>query len=176
MMQPTKRRPTAGKRKPPPVTLLAPTWDVGASGPANQDRLRSEPATEFDHDTGVESANPNGVRRRRRHSWVDTYRKQGIISHAQAAAAATLRMASEGMKERDPIASIGETRTPGGSDPEAARVDSRKYYRELWARIPQSSQPVVHRVVLDDLAIKDGNVFQRVRHFLRLRAGLDAIS
>ena len=175
-MQPTKRRPTAGNRKPPPVTLPGPTWDKGATGQANQARMQTEPATDIDPESGNETPNPNRVTRRRRISFVDTYRKQGIITHAQAAAAATLRMASEGMKERDPIASIGETRTPGGSDPEAARLDSRKYYRELWARIPQLSQPVVQRVVLDDLAIKDGNTFQRERYFLRLRAGLDAIS
>lgn len=166
-----------GRGKPPTPTLAAmPTsWDRGAEGPANRLNLREEPATDIDPETGRETRNPNLIKRHRRQAWVHIYAAQGKLTAKQAAAADTLRMAAEGMQERDPIAALG-IRAPGGSDPEASRVDRRAYFRELWANIPVSSRPVIERVVLDDQPIWHGNASQRDRHMLRLSAGLDAIA
>lgn len=137
---------------------------------------RTEPATDFDPETGREARNPNGIRRRRRESWVHIYGRQGRLTGAQIGAAEKLRMAAEGMRERDPLAAIGEIRHNSG-DVAASRVDARRYFRALWDRIPISSRPVVERVVLDDEPIwrgsgKDGHG----RHMQRLRVGLDAIA
>ena len=174
----TKRGNPHGRGKPPMPTLAAmpTTWDRGADGPANRDRLRVEAATDIDAETGRETANPNGVKRGRRLSWVAIYRNQARLTHAEAAAAERLLMASEGMRERDPIAALDGVRKPGCSDPEAARVDARRYFREMWAEIPISSRPVIERVVLDDLPIWHGNSAQRERHMKRLVDGLNAIS
>lgn len=150
-------------------------WDCGATGAANQARLIDEPATEIDPETGKETPNPNGVRRRRREDWVARYAKAGHITQVQAANAAKLRMASEGMRERDPLAALGGVRG-GGSDREAIRVDSRRYFRQLWDAIPKASRPVIERIVIDDLPLWRCNQSTRERHFARLSAGLDAIS
>lgn len=169
-----------GRGKPKPVSLPAPQpaptgWDEGAKGPANQDGLRTEPATDFDAETGKETPNPNGVKRRRRDDWLTRYHKQDRLTTRQAAAGAKLRMASEGMREKDPLAAIRIDRRVGGSDMEAARVDARAYFRDLWAKVPRASRLVVQRVVIDDLPIWDVSAPQRDRHMERLRKGLDAI-
>jgi hypothetical protein len=167
-----------GRAQSKPVSLPAmpSRWDEGAKGPANQDGLRTEPATDIDPETGREAPNPNGIKRRRRDDWATRYYRAGHLSKQQAASAARLRMASEGMREQDPLAAIRIDRRAGGADQEAARVDARRYFRELWAEIPQSSRMVVQRVVIDDLPIwRGGSPAQRERHMVRLRAGLDAI-
>ena len=43
------------------VALPEVLWDRGADGPANRERLRLEPATEIDPETGKETQNPNGL-------------------------------------------------------------------------------------------------------------------
>lgn len=115
-------------REPRPVTMPSqPTaWDKGADGPANQHGLRVEPATDIDPETGKETANPNGIKRRRRDNWVARYLRGDKITAKQAAAAETLRMASEGMRERDPLAALASVRVRGNHDPEAARTDARR--------------------------------------------------
>jgi hypothetical protein len=170
------RAAAAANRKRPHTPATPTTWDRGATGPANQNGLRTEAATDIDPETGKETPNPNGIKRRRRDSWVERYFRAGHLTDAQAAVAIRLRMASEGMRERDPLAALRIDRMAGQSDPEAARVDSRSWFREMWAQVPQSSRPVLERVVLDDLPIWHGNPAQRDRHMQRLCAGLDAIA
>ena len=170
-----KRKRDTIKRQATPVSLAPSPWDMGAAGKANQERLTTEPATDFDPETGRETPNPNGVRRRRRESWVRIYGHRNL-SEAQVAAAEKLRMAAEGMRERDPLAAIGEVRTAGG-DPQVAYVDARRYFRQLWAAIPLASRPVVERVVLDDLPIWSGcGRAAWGRHMQRLSDGLCAIA
>lgn len=163
------------ERKPVTMPSQPTQWDLGAQGPANRDRLTAEPATEFDPATGREAPNPNGVKRHRRQSWVRIYHAQGLLTAAQLAAAERLRLAAEGMRERDPLGALRIDRASGSSDPEAARVDCRAYFRALWADVPRSSRPVVERVAIDDHPIWHGNPAQRERHMQRLRAGLDAV-
>lgn len=158
------------------VSLAPCPWDMGADGPANQHRLRVEPATDIDPETGRETPNPNGVMRRRRDDWVTRYERKGKLSKDQAAAAAKLRDASEGHRDRDPLAALSGVRATGYFDPLAAHVDRRAYFRELWARIPAHCKPVVERVVIEDQPIWNGNPATRDRHMQRLRDGLDAIS
>lgn len=170
----TKARPRDRK---PTLPSMPSTWDMGATGPANQARLREEPATDFDPETGRETQNPNGIKRRRRDNWVRIYgqKKDGLEPH-HVAAAEKLRMASEGMRERDPLARIGEISGRGG-DPQAARVDARQYFRSLWAAIPTDCRPVIERVVLDDEPIWCGaGKAGHERHMQRLKRGLDAIA
>lgn len=157
-----------------PVSLEVP-WDQGAMGPANRQRLVREPATEIDPETGKETPNPNNVQRMRRQSWVAIYEKAGHLDKRQVAAAEKLRMAADGLRDRDPLAALGEVRALGCGDPQAARVDARRFFRDLWAAIPTASRPVIERVVIDDLPIWHGNLLQRDRHMLRLTQGLDAI-
>lgn len=174
-MKLAKRR--SKKVKPREVSLAqAPQWDIGATGPANQIGLREEAATDIDPETGRETPNPNGIRRRRRDSWVERYFAASKLTQAQASAAIRLRMAAEGMRERDPLAAIGEVRTRGDGDALAAHVDARSYFRQQWAMVPKESRPVIERVVIDDHPIWHGNMAQRERHMQRLRDGLDAIA
>lgn len=165
-----------GRGKPKPITLPQMQWDMGATGPANQDRMIEEPATDIDPETGKETPNPNAIRRMRRHSWVSIYAKKGILTPQQQADGERLRNASEGRQESDPLAAIRIDRLNGQSDPEADRVDARHLFRALWAKIPTASRPVIERVILGDMPIWPGNVAQRERHMERLRAGLDAIT
>lgn len=149
-------------------------WDRGADGPANRQRLRVEPATEINPETGRETPNPNNVRRYRRDSWVQVYARQGHLTAHHEAAAIKLRMAAEGMRERDPLAAIGEVRHRGDGGPEAM-IDARRYFRDLWAMVPQDCRPVVERVVLLDEPLWRCGPSVRERHMQRLREGLDAI-
>tara|TARA_B000000460_G_scaffold248191_1_gene225071 strand:+ start:12966 stop:13487 length:522 start_codon:yes stop_codon:yes gene_type:complete len=173
-MSRAKRARKAQSRKE--ITVATPPWDQGAMGPANRHRLREEPATEIDPETGKETPNPNNVRRWRRDSHVALFAKAGKLDHRQAAAAEKLVLAAEGLKDRDPLAALDEIRVRGGGDPQAARVDARRYFRQLWDDVPTASRPVIERVVLDDKPLWHGNPAQRERHMQRLRDGLDAIA
>ena len=165
----------AGIASAKPVTLSDAPWDQGAMGPANRHRLRQEPATEIDPETGKETPNPNNVRRVRRQSWVALYERAGYLDKRQVAAAEKLRNAADGLRDRDPLAALNEIRAGGHSDPQAARVDARRFYHQLWASVPNACKPVLERVVVDDSPIWHGNVLQRYRHIKRLKEGLDAI-
>ena len=158
------------------VTVSKEPWDMGADGPANQHRLRHEPATDIDPETGKETPNPNGVMRRRRDDWVTRYERKGKLTRDQAAAAAKLLDASGGHRDRDPLAALSGVRSTGNVDPLAQFVDRRAYFRELWAQIPAHCKPVVERVVIEDQPIWHGNPSTRDRHMQRLREGLDAIA
>lgn len=161
------------------ITLAAmpSEWDKGAMGQANQDGLRTEPATDIDPETGREAPNPNGVKRRRRDDWLMRYLRADHLTAQQVAAGLKLRFAAEGMRERDPLARIEEIRAVGEGDPLAAYVDGRRQFRALWALVPQDCRPVVERVALDDLPIwSGGGMIARDRHMMRLCRGLDAIA
>ena len=79
-----KRVFAAAKRgKRAEVALPEVLWDRGADGPANRERLRLEPATEIDPETGRETQNPNGVMRERRESWLVIYARKGHLDKRQ---------------------------------------------------------------------------------------------
>ena len=159
------------------VTLAPTTWDMGATGPANQDRMMTEAATDIDPETGKETPNPNGIRRRRREAMIILLMRGKYITEAQATAAARLWMASRGKQERDPLAALtGHAPIRGDGDPLAAMVDARREFLAMWHRVPMASRPVVERVVLDDQPIWGTNPATRERHIQRLRIGLDAIA
>jgi hypothetical protein len=163
-----------------PVTLPPTTWDMGATGPANRDRLHQEPATEIDPATGKDQPNPNGVRRMRRRPWVETYARQGKLTKAQQTAAENLYAAYSGHPARDPLAVIGETvDRERYTDPQSATVDARRRFYVMWQRVPQSSRAVMEHVVLADRPVRAMacryNSQSEERQIKRLRAGLDAI-
>ena len=170
-----KKKQKASGKKMQQITISAAPWDIGALGPANQNDLRTESATDIDPETGKETPNPNGVQRRRRDSWPEKYFRKGKINAHQLAAAIKLRDASEGMRERDPLAAIGDVFVRGDGDRQAACVDRRRYFNQLMAKIPYSSHPVIERVVISDVAVWKGNPDQVERYMQRLRIGLDAI-
>lgn len=160
------------KAKAAPITL--PQWDRGAEGPANQIRLRVEPATAEDKETGREVL--TGSKRKRRQTWVQLYARKGDLTETQLLAAERLARAAEGYPDRDPLAAIFGGKATDGFDPQAAKVDAREQFRKAWAEVPVSSRPILQRVVLEDQAVWHGNMPQRERHMQRLRVGLDAIS
>jgi len=173
-MTKTKRPSVRKGRKPAPKAITLPAWDKGAPGAAAQERLRTEPATEVNIETGREV--PTGGKRKRRQTWVQVYMRKGELTAQQAYVALVLASAAEGEVNRDALEAI-RIGTGGGSDPQAARVDARAFFRELWARCPPASRPVVQRVVLEDQAIWSGCGQEAWdRHMLRLRSGLDAIA
>ena len=165
-------------REARPVTLAtASTWDMGAQGPANQARMVTEPATDLDPETGKETPNPNGIKRRRREAMIILLMRGKHITAAQATAAARLWMASRGKQEKDPLAALsGHAPIRSSGDPLAARMDARREFLAMWHSIPMASRPVVERVVLDDQPIWDGNSAMRERHIQRLRVGLEALT
>lgn len=162
-------------RKSKPAAITLPAWDKGAEGPANQVRLRVEPATAEDKDTGREVL--TGGKRRRRQTWVQLYARKGELTRAQLLAAERLARAAEGFPDRDPLAAISGIRSTHDFDPQAARVDAREEFRKVWAMVPAASKPVLQRVVLEDEAIWHGcGQATWARHMQRLREGLDAIA
>lgn len=162
------------------VSAMPTTWDTGADGPANRDRLREEPATDFDPETGKETPNPNGIKRHRRETWVDRYARKGKLTKQQAAAAANLYAAWAGMPNRDPLAALSDkVDGKGDVDPLASTIDKRRAFYRMWRQIPAKARPFVRHVVLDDLSIRsmngcaDGHA--EARYMARLCEGLDAI-
>jgi hypothetical protein len=162
-----------------PVSLAPTAWDMGATGPANRERLHEEPATEIDPETGKDQPNPNGVRRVRRHAWAAIYATQGKLTAAQAAAAANLYAAWAGHPARDPLAAIGETvDRERYTDPQSATVDARRRFYAMWQIVPRASRPVLEHVVLEDRPIRSMagcHGSSEDRYMERLRVGLDAI-
>lgn len=178
----TYQAPIKQRRRKKPTTPAMPTsWDGGATGPANRDRLREEPATEFDPQTGKETENPNNVRRFRRETWVAKYTRKGKLTKAQAAAAEALFYAASGFPNRDPLAAI-VCKVDGKSDddPLVSKVDRRRAFYRMWKLVPERCKPFVEHVVLNDLSIRSMNGCingqAEARYMERLREGLDAIS
>jgi len=164
-----------------PNNPTSPTsWDAGASGPANQDRLRMEPATDFDPETGREQPNPNGVKRHRRETWVDKYARKGKLTPAQQAAAQNLYAAWAGYPSKDPIAALSGKVDSSGNDPMVKMIDGKRAFFAMWAQVPDGSKPFLRHVVIEDLSIRSiaGCKGSRAeeRYMMRLREGLDAIS
>lgn len=176
---PIKQKAKRGKKA---VTLstMPTSWDAGASGPANRERLIEEAATEFDPRTGKETPNPNGIKRNRRETWIDRYARKGKLSKEQQAAAANLYAAWAGMPNKDPLAAfLAKVDGKCDDDPLASAIDKRRTFYVMWRRIPIGTRPFVRHVVLDDLSIRSMNGCRdghtETRYMERLKAGLDAI-
>lgn len=176
-----KPRARGRPKKPRPVTVAPQPWDHGATGPANRRGLRVEPATDFDHDTGKERSNPNGVTRVRRMEPIEAYLRQGRITVGQAATAREMRDASEVSRNADPLAAIQShvDRPSGPFEPCAGPYDARHKYRDMMACVPPASRPVVEHVAIGGYYVtampggtKGG---ASARHMQRLRDGLDAV-
>ena len=160
-----------------PITLA--TWDLGASGPANQERLADQERGAVDIETG-KKINPNAIWGKIREPWVTRYAKQGKLTTAHLSAALRLYAAFAGHPARDPIAAISDRVDGGGTnDPQVAAVDRRREFRLMWAAVPQSSRPAVEHVVLNDMSIRSmagcTNPDIAAKYFGRLALGLEAV-
>ncbi len=155
------------------------TWDQGATGPANRDRLRKEPATDYDPTTGRDTPNPNGIKRVRRETWVARYLRKGKLTTAQAAAAENLYAAYAGHPARDPLAAMSaKVDGKGDGDPQVSAIDRKRQFFTMWGKVPPAAKPFVEHVVLNDLSIRSMNGCSgssEPRYMERLRMGLDAI-
>jgi hypothetical protein len=178
-MTKTKAKSRAGRRKAKPVTMPETSWDQGASGAANQERLVTEARGEVDAITG-KRINPNGIKGKRRTPWVETYRKQGKLSDAEYTTAIRLYAAYQGYPDKDSLAAIGEVRVAGNGGPLASLIDSRREFYAMWADVPLSSRYIVEQVVLLDNPIRStpggSNYELRKSQLQRLCVGLSAIS
>lgn len=160
------------------VTLGALPWDMGPQTAMQRAGKVVEPVVHLDPETGKRS-NPNGVLRTRRERWVDRYLRQGRLTTGQYAVACELIDAAEGRAAQDPLASLRVDRSYGDVDPMAAHVDGRAKFRQMWALVPVSSQPVLDHVLVQDRSLRsmagciDGRT--EARHLGRLLAGLDAL-
>ena len=173
-----RKRPRKSKAVAPLPTM--PNWDMGASGPANQDGLVEQERGALDIPTG-KIINPNAVWGRVRVPWVTRYAKQGKISQEHLAAALLLYAAFAGHPDKDPLARIGDRVDGGGrSDPNVRRVDQRREYHLMWAKVPRSSRPTVEHVVLNDLPMRGmagcSNGDREAVYFKRLAIGLEAVT
>lgn len=156
------------------VSLAQPTaWDMGAMGRANRANLVEEPRPHTSETGAI--TNPNGVKGVRRETWVMRYLRTGKLTTRQFMAALSMQDAAAGMPAQDPLSALSIDKGQGGSDPEAARVDARATFRRMWALVPQSSRPVLERVVLNDMAVWTGGRAQ-ARHMERLAVGLDMVA
>ena len=169
------------KRRKKAVTLstMPTSWDGGATGPANRDRLREEPAPEFDPQTGKETENPNNIRRNRRVDVVEVYAKDGLISRRELAAATNLRSLAEGIAARDPLSAIKvDVPTFGGLRPEELKCDRRRAFWNSWRLVPSECRDVVEKAVIQDIDLEDAygqKMYEKLEAYAKLRVGLQAI-
>ncbi len=173
--------PIKHKRRKKGVTLstMPTSWDGGATGPANRDRLREEPATEFDPHTGKETPNPNGIRRNRRVDVVEEYAKAGMISRRELATATNLRSLAEGISARDPLSAIKvDVPTNGTLRPEELKCDKRRAFWAAWRLVPVECRDVVEKTVIQDIPIDAAfgrKMYAKLEAYAKLRVGLQAI-
>lgn len=170
-----RKQPRKAKFVKPLPTL--PSWDMGAAGIANQDRLVDQERGTIDVTTG-KRINPNAIWGRVREPWVTRYAKQGKISNDHLTIALRIYAAHAGHPARDPIAAISDRVQGGGNhDAQVAAIDRRREFRMMWAQVPLSSRPVIEHVVLNDLPIRKmagcSNGEREAVYFAMLTAGLD---
>ena len=164
-----------------PVTVANPTgWDMGATGKANRDRLRAEPATDYDPETGKDQPNPNGIKRNRREAWIDRYARKGKLSPAQHATAQALYAAYAGHPAKDPLAAmLAKVDGKGCDDPLVVKIDQQRAFFDMWRKVPAAARPFIRHVVIDDMPIRTMNGCSgraEPVYMKRLCDGLDAIS
>ena len=167
-------------RHKPSVTLPEMPWDRGADGPANRIGLVEEDAVDLDPATGRRQ-NPNNVKRVRRVFWANVYARQGRITDRQLLTALELFVAAAGASRQDPLAAYGlkVDDFTGKKEPEAGKYDSRRRFREMWARAPLYTRPALEWVVVYNRSAasmpgaKSGQSVERRMRYIR--DGLDAI-
>lgn len=159
-------------------SLGALPWDVGPITALQMAGKVAEPVMTKDPDTGRES-NPNRVVRTRRECWIARYHRQGKLTDAQANVAAELFEASQGQRQRDPLAALRIDRCNDARDPEAERVDARRKFFTMWADVPDFAKPVIRHVVVEDQSLRAmagcDNGRAEASHLDRLQRGLDAL-
>ena len=135
---------TSPTAKPKAAVSLAPapSWDMGATGPANRVGLVVEPRGEIDPATGKQ-VNPNGVKGARRVDMLEVWRNRGVITQSGFAAAEALRNAFEATQ-----------RAPGWPDNERVQ-SSPKPDHAVTIQIERLSRyhDLARRVAVQDRAI-----------------------
>ena len=158
------------------VTLAATSWDTGPSTSAQNTLKIIEPVEQKDENTG-KMVNPNGVKRARRLSVAEAYRKTGNLTARQASAADKLLKAWE-KNHRSPPA-IKEIQVDNSPKPDAhiaIKIDRISAYHAIAKLIPKKYSAFVMHVARDDRHITSMHGYRRVIYMERLREGLDALA
>lgn len=132
---------------------LAPSWDMGAAGPANRHGLVIEERGEIDTLTG-RRMNPNGVKGVRRVDMLEYYHRQGVITTRGRNAGEKLRDAWEltelgpGWSDNDRVQS-----SPRPDRAIAMQVDRMTALLWISRRVPQE-----HAAIIEHVAINSGSI------------------
>lgn len=149
MQQPKRRKPSRGKHKSPPVTLMPTTWDAGATGPANRLGLVTEERGEVDAATGKRS-NPNGIKGARRVDMLEVWHRKGVITTEGYNAAERLRAAFEGTQQSPGWPDNDRVQSSPKPDHSVTiQIDQISRYHEIARHVATDDQPIISRCVLD---------------------------
>lgn len=168
----TKSRKSRARKPYTPPTQ----WDTGPNTQAQRRMKVVEDATWTDPETGKE-VNPNGVRRARRLSVCETYRRQGLLSKRQASAAEAVLFAWE-RNQRTPPA-IKKVNVDTSSKPDAhiaILIDRVSAYVWVIGKVPSDVRGLVEFVCRDDNFITALPGYRRSIDMQRLRVALDDLA
>ena len=172
---------TMAKKKRKPHNPSAPTqWDMGTGTRAATHLTVIEEAAEINPKTGKKH-NPNGVKRRRRISWVEHYGRKGHLTREQVNAGLRLQEAFERTQRRPPaLKKVQVDSSPKPDANIAIQCDRMDKYHRIARHIPTRYRPFIDHVVIHNRPIRAMkgcyNGRQEGRYLERLAEGLQYLA
>lgn len=146
-----KKRTAKGRASEPKAAVsLAPTGDMGATGPANLARLGVETVKDIDPETGKSRGM---MKRARIIDMLDVWHGNGTLSTAQWNTAIVLRAAWE-RTEQAPGTDYARPRVDSSPKPDhavAIMIDRVSRLNSAWARVKGDDVELVHHCVVRGL-------------------------
>lgn len=152
------------------------TWDAGPDTPAARRMAIVEPAAEIDPATGSR-INPNSVKRVRKISVCELYRRRGYLTKREADAADRLIKAWE-RNHRSPPA-IKEIQVDHSPKPDAfiaIQIDRISKYTSIAKHVPNKYRPFVMHCARDDQHLMSMPGYRRNAYMVRLKRGLGLLA
>lgn len=145
-----KRMARGRAAEPKAAVSLATMGDMGATGPANQARLRVERIMHLDPETLEMRPDPNGLKRARVVDMLSVWLRNGTLSTAQWNTAVVLRAAWE-RTEQAPGTDYAKPKVDSSPKPDhavAIQIDRVSKLNAAWARVKGADRELIHHCVV----------------------------
>lgn len=155
--------------------VAASQWDMGPSTALQQRNKVIEQVTLIDDDGNIKP-NPNNVKRSRRVDVIEKYENERYLTIEQAWVAREMREAHlKGMLGGGSFAREMVDETTRGAEPAMRAIHNVTKVKIFSRMVPESMEPVVRHVVLDDRDIEDGlakTPMERIEQLAKLSCAL----